>query len=135
VKDVHRRSVASRNWLKLRDRRKPIYLLPTSSLGPIQGQSVQNYTPHKLYKTTPHTKCTNLHPAQKCTKLHPVQSVQIYTPYKLYKSTPRTKVYKTTHRTKCTNLHPAQKCTKLHPVQGVQNYTTHNRQPTKKLYA
>ena len=51
------------------------------SLGPIEGQSVQNFTPHKVYKPTPHTKCT---------KLLPTQSVRNYTPHKVYKTTPHT---------------------------------------------
>ena len=43
VKDVHHRSVASRNWLKRGSRSNACRLL---SLGPIEGQSVQKYTPH-----------------------------------------------------------------------------------------
>jgi len=50
----------------------------------------------KVYKTTPRTKCT---------KLHPTQSVQSYTPHKECKTKPHTN------------------CTKLHPAQIVQNYT------------
>ena len=47
VKDVHHRSVASRNWLKKLETRgswsKACRLL---SLGPTEGQSVQKYTSH-----------------------------------------------------------------------------------------
>ena len=45
VKDVHHRSVASRNWLKETrgSRSNACRLL---SLVPIEGQSVQKYTPH-----------------------------------------------------------------------------------------
>jgi hypothetical protein len=49
--------------------------------GPTEGQSVQIYTPHKVYKTTPRTKCK---------KLHPAQNVQYYNPHKVYETTPRT---------------------------------------------
>ena len=42
VKDVHHRSVASRNWLKSLRQGEADF----SVWGPIEGQSVQKYTPH-----------------------------------------------------------------------------------------
>jgi len=47
VKDVHHRSVASRNWLKtLETRGSRSNACRLLSLGPIEGQIVQKYTPH-----------------------------------------------------------------------------------------
>jgi len=44
VKDVHHRSVPTRNWLETRGSRPNACRL--LSLGPVEGQSVQKYTPH-----------------------------------------------------------------------------------------
>jgi len=109
--EFHVRRTPSKNFIQ-----KSVKKLETSgnrfnayqhfSLGPIEEQSVENYTPHKLYKTTHHTKCT---------KLHPTQIVQNYTQHKVYKTTPHTK------------------CTKLHPTKCVQSYTPHNR-TTQRRY-
>jgi len=47
VKDVHHRSVASRNWLKsLRQGEADLTPADFFLCGPIEGQSVQKYTPH-----------------------------------------------------------------------------------------
>ena len=47
VKDVHHRSVASRNWLKkLETRGSRSNACRLLSLGPTEGQSVQKYTPY-----------------------------------------------------------------------------------------
>jgi len=46
VKDVHHRSVASRNWLKKETRGSRSNACRLLSLGPIEGQNVQEYTPY-----------------------------------------------------------------------------------------
>jgi len=47
VKDVHHRIVPSRNWLKkLETRGSRSNVCRLHSLGPIEGQSIQKYTPH-----------------------------------------------------------------------------------------
>ena len=47
VKDVHHRSATSRNWFKkLETRGSRSNACRLLSLGPIEGQSVQKYTPH-----------------------------------------------------------------------------------------
>ena len=56
MKDMHHRSVASRNWLKTLEtsgsRSNACRLL---SLGPIEAQSVQKYTPHNRTTQTRYT--------------------------------------------------------------------------------